>query len=86
MKDEEHFGMSVAEYVAAGMVAFAPGSGGQREVLRGREDRLFDSLEEAVALLTRAVEADAPPDLPPDRFGRERFGRELRRHVTRAID
>jgi glycosyltransferase involved in cell wall biosynthesis len=85
-KPEEHFGMSLAEYVAAGMAAFAPASGGQRDVLDGREDRLFDSVEEAVELLARAVEADEPPDLPRDRFARERFGRALRRHVSRAID
>ena len=86
LKREEHFGMSVAEYVAAGMVAFAPASGGQRDVLDGREDRLFDSLGEAVELVSAAVEADAPPELPPDRFARERFANGLRRHVRRAID
>jgi glycosyltransferase involved in cell wall biosynthesis len=86
LKAEEHFGMSVAEYVAAGMVAFAPDSGGQRDVLDHRADRLFDSLDGAVSLLVRAVEADDPPTLPPDRFGRERFGSSLRRHVERAID
>ena len=86
LKTEEHFGMSVAEYVAAGMVAFAPDGGGQRDVLDGRQDRLFDSLEGAIELVARAVEADDPPELPPNRFGRERFGRELRRHVSRAID
>ena len=85
-KPDEHFGMSVAEYVAAGMVAFAPASGGQRDVLDGREDRLFDSVEEAVELVTRAVEADDPPDFPRDRFARDRFERTLRRHVSRAID
>ena len=86
LKIEEHFGMSVAEYVAAGMVAFAPDGGGQREVLDGREDRLFDSVEEAADLVARAIEADEPPELPPDRFAGDRFAIELRRHVTRAID
>ena len=86
LKENEHFGMSVAEYVAAGMVAFAPDSGGQRDVLDGRADRLFGSLDEAVSLFVRAIEADAPPTLPPDRFDRERFGSSLRRHVDRAID
>jgi glycosyltransferase involved in cell wall biosynthesis len=86
LKHQEHFGMSVAEYVAAGMVAFAPASGGQRDVLDGREDRLFDSLDEAVGLVARAAEADDPPELPPDRFSRDRFGAALRRHAARAID
>jgi glycosyltransferase involved in cell wall biosynthesis len=86
LKVEEHFGMSVAEYVAAGMVAFAPDGGGQRDVLDGRQDRLFDSVEEAADLVARAIEADEPPELPPDRFAGDRFAVDLRRHVTRAID
>jgi glycosyltransferase involved in cell wall biosynthesis len=86
MKADEHFGMSVAEYVAAGMVAFAPASGGQRDVLDDRDDRLFDSLDDAVGLLARAIETCDPPDLPPDRFARERFRNTLRGHVSRAID
>ncbi|MFC7175648.1 glycosyltransferase [Halosegnis marinus] len=45
-KPDEHFGMAVAEYVAAGMVAFAPDSGGQRDVLAGDERLLFDGVEE----------------------------------------
>lgn len=86
MKDEEHFGMSVAEYSAAGMVAFAPGSGGQQEVLGNRSDRLFDGLEEAVALIARAFEADEPPTLPPDRFATERFQASLRDRVTHLTE
>jgi glycosyltransferase involved in cell wall biosynthesis len=86
LKPAEPFGMAVAEYVAAGMVAFAPASGGQREVLDGRPDRLFDSLDGAVSLVARAVEADDPPTLPPDRFARDRFKAAIRRHVGRALD
>jgi glycosyltransferase involved in cell wall biosynthesis len=84
-KPEEHFGMSVAEYVASGMVAFAPDSGGQREVLDGREDRLFGSIEEAIDLIAAAADADDPPALPPDRFGTERFRRAIRDAVARAL-
>jgi glycosyltransferase involved in cell wall biosynthesis len=86
MKEGEHFGMVVAEYVAAGMVAFAPASGGQRDVLHDREDRLFDSLDEAVSLVVRAVETDESPGLPPDRFAQERFRASLRRHANRVME
>lgn len=86
MKSEEHFGMSVAEYGAAGMVAFAHASGGQREILDNRSDRLFDSLDEAVSLVTRAVETDEPPVLSPNRFATEHFQSSLREHVNRTID
>ncbi|QPV62023.1 glycosyltransferase [Halosimplex litoreum] len=85
-KPEEHFGMSVAEYVAAGMVAFAPDSGGQRDVLDGRDDRLFGSVAEAVDLLSHAVETDARPTLARDRFARDRFADAVRAAVARTVD
>ncbi|ELZ26996.1 glycosyl transferase group 1 [Halosimplex carlsbadense 2-9-1] len=85
-KPEEHFGMSVAEYVAAGMVAFAPDSGGQRDVLDDREDRLFDSVETAVDLVSDAIEADARPTLARDRFARERFADGVREAVAPTVD
>jgi glycosyltransferase involved in cell wall biosynthesis len=84
-KPEEHFGMSVAEYVASGMVAFAPDSGGQREILDGREDRLFESVSEAVDLIAAAADADDPPALPPDRFASDRFRRAIRDAVAREL-
>ena len=40
----------------------------------------------AVSLVARAVEADDPPTLPPDRFARDRFKAAIRRHVGRALD
>lgn len=86
MKAREHFGISVAEYSAAGMVAFAPRSGGQQEVLKNRSDRLFNSLEAAVSRIAQAVEADEPPTLPPDRFATDSFQRSLRNHVGRFTD
>jgi glycosyltransferase involved in cell wall biosynthesis len=85
-KHEEHFGMSVAEYVAAGMVAFAPDSGGQREILDERGDRLFDSVPEAVTLVSDAVADGDRPSTPRDRFGRDRFGTALREAVRRTVD
>ena len=84
-KPEEHFGMSVAEYVASGMVAFAPDSGGQREILDGRNDRLFGSVTEAVDLIAAAAAADDPPELPPDRFASDRFRRAIREAVAAAL-
>jgi glycosyltransferase involved in cell wall biosynthesis len=84
-KPEEHFGMSVAEYVASGMVAFAPDSGGQREILDGRDDRLFGSVTEAVDLIAAAAAADDPPELPPDRFASDRFRRAIREAVAAAL-
>ncbi|MFB6251656.1 MAG: glycosyltransferase family 4 protein [Halobellus sp.] len=84
-KPKEHFGMSVAEYVAAGMVAFAPDSGGQREILAGRDDRLFDSTSAAVDRLAVAMENGDRPELAPDRFSTDRFEDSIRRAVQRRV-
>jgi glycosyltransferase involved in cell wall biosynthesis len=85
-KPAEHFGMAVAEYVAAGMVAFAPDSGGQREILQGRPDRLFDTTDEAAALVATAIEDDARPSQSVERFGRERFDEAMRTQVSATLD
>ncbi|WP_336023761.1 glycosyltransferase family 4 protein [Halobellus salinisoli] len=85
LKPREHFGMSVAEYVASGMIAFAPDSGGQREVLDEREDRLFGSVDEAIEILSAAIERDRPPEQSSARFGRARFREEICEHVDRAL-
>ncbi|GAB6861027.1 glycosyltransferase [Haloplanus litoreus] len=85
-KPEEHFGMAVAEYVAAGMVAFAPDAGGQREVLANRSDRLFDSTTEAVSTVAAAVEGGARPSLPRDRYTSDRFHDAIRGHVASVLD
>ncbi|WP_284011237.1 glycosyltransferase family 4 protein [Haloarcula pelagica] len=80
-KRGEHFGMALAEYVAAGMVPFAHDSGGQRDVVDGAEDRLFGTVTEATERLVAAIEADARPRLPPDRFAVDRFHERIRTAV-----
>jgi glycosyltransferase involved in cell wall biosynthesis len=85
-KPDEHFGMAVAEYVAAGMVAFAPDGGGQREVLDGRRDRLFVSTPDAVATISAAIEDDARPTLPRDRYASDRFHAAIREGVAALLD
>ena len=81
-KPTEHFGMAVAEYVAAGMVAFAPNDGGQVDVLDGDDRLLFDGPADAVELIGAAIDADLRPPLPRDRFGRARFADAMRAHVA----
>ncbi|QLG28128.1 glycosyltransferase [Halorarum halophilum] len=81
-KPDEHFGMTVAEYVAAGTLAFAPDSGGQRDVLDGAEEHLFSSVPDAAATVSRAIETGREPSLPRDRFGRDRFHRRIRALVA----
>ena len=85
VKPNEHFGMSVAEYVAAGMVAFAPDSGGQREILNGRADRLFDDIDGAVDCVDAAIANSERPSLRRDRFSRERFAAAVSEHVAERL-
>jgi glycosyltransferase involved in cell wall biosynthesis len=84
-KPREHFGMAVAEFVAAGMLPFAPDEGGQVDVLAGDERLLFDGPSEAVDRIASAVDADLRPSLPRDRFGSERFAGEIREHVAAIL-
>ena len=84
-KPREHFGMAVAEYVAAGMLPFAPADGGQAGVLAGDERLLFDGTEEAVDRIAAALEENLRPFLPRDRFGRDRFAAEMRGHVSEIL-
>lgn len=84
-KPGEHFGMAVAEFVAAGMVAFAPDSGGQRDVLDGDPERLYDSPADAAATVAAAVERGDRPRLRRDRFARDRFHDRLRTVVREAL-
>jgi len=84
-KPGEHFGMAVAEFVAAGMVAFAPDSGGQRDVLDGDPDRLYDSPTDAAATIAAAVDRGDRPRLPRDRFASDRFHDRLRAVVEAAL-
>jgi glycosyltransferase involved in cell wall biosynthesis len=84
-KRQEHFGTAVAEYVAAGMVAFAPADGGQVEVLDGRADRLFGSVPDAVDTIDAAVRTDARPTLHQERFAPERFRAALAERVEERL-
>jgi len=85
-KPAEHFGMAVAEYVAAGMIAFAPDAGGQREVLDGRPDRLFTSVADAVATMGAAIDGDDRPTLPRARYASERFHAAILEGVDAVLD
>lgn len=85
LKPREHFGLSVAEYVAAGMVAFAPASGGQVDVLDRQNNRLFDSFEDAVMKIDTAITTDERPQLPRNRFNRDRFDASIISHVEEML-
>jgi len=83
----ETFGMAVAEYVAAGMLAFAPDAGAQPEVLGDDPDRLFEPGDpaDATARLADAVADGTRPSLARDRFARDRFHGAVRDHVAAVL-
>lgn len=85
LKEQEPFGMAVAEYVAAGMFPVVPDSGGQREIVGERSRMRYASLQEAVDQVSRAIQHEDPPTLQRDRFAAERFRAGFRQHVNRAI-
>ena len=77
LRADESFGIAVAEYVSAGMLAFAPAAGGQQEILADTPQQLFASLEEAIGLIIQAIETDWRPESPSGQFSREQFQRSM---------
>lgn len=85
MKPDEHFGMAVAEYVAAGMLPFAPADGGQVDVLEGDERLLFETPREACNRIAAAIDGDRRPALERDRFATDRFAAAMRDHLDAVL-
>lgn len=46
--DYEAFGISIAEMVSAGAIPFVPNNGGQTEIVNGRNELTYESVDEAV--------------------------------------
>jgi glycosyltransferase involved in cell wall biosynthesis len=91
-KRDEHFGMAIAEMVAAGAVPFVPRGGGQVEIVNGRDELLWSTPDEAVekivALLNDSQRLSAVRASLPDvkaEYGQERFREEFCDVVTRAL-
>jgi glycosyltransferase involved in cell wall biosynthesis len=89
-KGEEHFGMAPAELVRAGCVVWVPNGGGQVEIVA--EPRLiYDSIEDAIAKIVRALRDPAETDAlrahlagRAEMFSPQRFMREVRTAVQDA--
>ncbi|MWV65240.1 glycosyltransferase [Halorubrum sp. JWXQ-INN 858] len=88
----EHFGIAIAEMVVAGAVPFVHASGGQREILRGAPDAMYDD-GDAVETIERVLTRDALQRRLRDalresaeRFDDERFRDRMRAAVRTALD
>lgn len=83
-KREEHFGMVVAEFIAAGMIPFVPDSGGQPEIVANDPMLLYNSWETLQAkmetvLMDYKLQQEIRGRLPDIKacFGAERFREEI---------
>ena len=93
MKKKEHFGMSVAEYVGAGMIAFVPASGGQQEIVNNNPAVTFDTITEAVEKITVIISNQQKAkqirkDLPDigELYGKEVFRKRIRDVVCSELN
>jgi len=92
-KEYEHFGMVVAEMVAAGMLPFVPNSGGQVEIIGNQDGLSYSTPEEAIHKIEQVVQSRKQqksllrslPD-PESSYGRERFASEIRSQTNSWLD
>ncbi len=92
-KRHEHFGMAVAELVAAGAIPFVPDNGGQRDIVDRREELLYRTTDEAVEKIDRVL---TDPQLRRDvridprpveaQVGRDRFREAIQALVRATLD
>jgi len=91
-REYEHFGIAVAEMVAAGMLPFVHASGGPPEIVDGSRHLRYESADDALrkmeALLSNAALAERVREELPnvaERFGVDRFQREMRAAVDERV-
>jgi glycosyltransferase involved in cell wall biosynthesis len=91
-RENEAFGIAVAELLAAGTVPFVPTGGGQQEVVEDRPEVVYEGVDDAVETIGRvlsdpgsAERLRGDPDRITARFGRDRFAREFRDVVAATL-
>lgn len=88
----EHFGIAVAEMVAAGMIPVVPNNGGQNEIVGRNPDLSYEDADDAIHKIERILQnpelatelRKALPDIE-ERYGTARFKRDMRAIVTERI-
>lgn len=91
-RDNEHFGIAVAELIAGGTIPFVPSDGGQCEIVGQLNALMYDSKDDAVtktdSVLSNEAKQRCLRDSLPDieaQFGAERFRDEMRTVVNNAF-
>lgn len=88
-KNQEHFGMAVAEMVAGGMIPFVPDDGGQCDVVGSCAELIYSSPEEAVekihSLLLRPENAKQIRHriINQEKFSRDKFKQGVKYYVNK---
>jgi glycosyltransferase involved in cell wall biosynthesis len=92
-KENEHFGMVVAEFIAGGSLPFVHNSGGQREIVNKREELMYNSIGDAVAVIDSVLDRELAGRQLRDelgdvesRFNKERFHRQIRTVIKNELD
>lgn len=91
-KENEHFGISVAEFVAAGMIPFVAPGGGQLDLVNDQSALTYDSQADAGDKIVAVMDGDRDPvalrDTLPDierEYGQERFRKEITEQVRQLL-
>ncbi|ELY87077.1 group 1 glycosyl transferase [Natrinema altunense JCM 12890] len=90
--ENEHFGIAVAELVAAGTIPFVPNSGGQQEIVNREEQIIYDSVPSAmkkidIVLSESDIQKSIKKGLPEidEQFGPDRFKKKIRDVVAETL-
>lgn len=89
----EHFGIIIAEFVAAGVIPFTPNSGGPCEILNQQEEMLYDTAPGAIKKIGSVLESrelqdelrESLPDIEK-RFGPAQFRNRIQEIVSRKLE
>lgn len=89
-KPLEHFGISIAELVAAGTLPFVPDDGGQVELVGNQQELLFGSTEEAIEIIDEAISNHTTKKLRSrlpsiSKFSQGEFQDKIRRIVKENV-
>lgn len=90
-KQDEHFGMAVAELAAGGAVPFVPNSGGQKDIVGDSRltydgaDNAVDTIESVLESPERQLEHHTDVVERSRKFSKERFRSEMRSIVSEAL-
>jgi glycosyltransferase involved in cell wall biosynthesis len=90
---DEHFGMSIAQAIRAGCIAFVPDDGGQVEIVGDEPMLRYGSTDDGVEKILRVMaDVDEQQNLASrlrhraERFGPDRFMQEIRSVVGERLD